>query len=105
MVSGEPAELAAYQTLVDRFSETHPEIEVSLIYVASPKEFREKLGTMFSGNVPPDVFLYNYRRLGDYAEQGAVHPLDVLLESSDVLERSDFYANTLEAFTYEGVLQ
>lgn len=105
MVSGEPAELAAYETLVNRFAEIRPDIDVSLIYVAGGKEFREKLGTMFSGNVPPDVFLYNYRRLGDYAEAGAVHPLDELLATSPAVASRDFYPVTLDAFTYKGRLQ
>ncbi len=105
MISGEPAELAAYEKLVERFSEDYPDIDVSMIYVASGKEFREKLGTMFSAKVPPDVFLYNYRRLGDYAEAGAVEPLDSRLDQSTLLSRSDFYPVTLDAFTYKGRLQ
>ena len=105
MVSGEPAELAAYQTLVDEFSLLHPDVSVALIYVAGGKEFREKLGTMFSGNVPPDVFLYNYRRLGDYAAAGAVSPLGDRLDASERLDRADFYPVTLDAFTYDGKLQ
>ena len=105
MVSGEPAELAAYEELVASFSEGRPDVDISLIYVAGGKEFREKLGTMFSGNVPPDVFLYNYRRLGDFAASGAIRPLDELLDASDVLDRADFYPVTLDAFTYNGRLQ
>lgn len=105
MISGEPAELESYQTLVDRFKEEHSDIDVSLIYVASGKEFREKLGTMFSGNVPPDIFLYNYRRLGDYAEAGAVQPLGDRLDASSLLDRNDYYPAALDAFTYKGQLQ
>jgi multiple sugar transport system substrate-binding protein len=105
MISGEPAELSAYEELVELFNEKSPDFEVVLIYVASGKEFREKLGTMFTGNVPPDVFLYNYRRLGDYAEANAVFPLGSNLDASPVLDRNDFYSVTLDAFTYKGQLQ
>jgi multiple sugar transport system substrate-binding protein len=105
MISGEPEELAAYENLVDQFSAEHPEIQVDLIYIASGGEFRERLATMFSGNRPPDTFLYNYRRLGNYAADDAIHPLGDLLDASSVLDRSDFYPVTLEAFTYEGALQ
>lgn len=105
MVSGEPEELAAYETLVAGFNEAHPDIEVQLIYVAGAKEFREKIATMFSANVPPDVFLFNFRRLGDYAASGALHPLGDLMDASPLLARSDFYPVPLDAFTYDGVLQ
>lgn len=104
MISGAPEELEAYETLVDQFMESHDGIQVELIYVASGGEFRERLATMFSGNQPPDVFLYNYRRLGNYAADHAIHPLGDLLDASSVLDRSDFYPITLEAFTYEGEL-
>ncbi|HUF37659.1 MAG TPA: sugar ABC transporter substrate-binding protein [Anaerolineales bacterium] len=105
MVSGEPQELAAYQALIDAFAVEHPENPVNLLYVASQAEYRERLATMFSGNQPPDIFLYNYRRLGTYAADGAIHPVDGLLDTSDVLRRDDFYPIALEAFTYQGVLQ
>jgi multiple sugar transport system substrate-binding protein len=77
---------------------------VELIYVSSAGEYRERLATMFSGNQPPDVFLYNYRRLGNYAADHAIHPLGDLLDASDVLARDDFYPIIIEAFTYEGEL-
>ncbi len=105
MVSGDPAELAAYEALVDSFHAATDNIEVSITYVASGKDFREKLATMFSGGIPPDVFLYNYRRLGDFAAAAAVHPIDDLLDASTVLNREDFYPITLNAFTYQGALQ
>ena len=104
MVSGAPEELEAYEELIDQFNREHPEIEVDLIYVASAGEFRERLSTMFSGNMPPDVFLYNYRRLGNYAADGAIRPLGDRLDASAVLDRADFYPVTLAAFTFEGRL-
>ena len=63
MISGDLEELQAYQTLLADFQNKRPDIEVTLIHVPGGKEFREKLATMFSANIPPDIFLYNYRRL------------------------------------------
>ncbi len=105
MISGDPEELRAYETLLADFRAVRPEILVSLIHVPGGKEFREKLSTMFSANTPPDVFLYNYRRLGDYAQAGAVRPLGDLLEAGSELDGQDFYPVTLAAFTYKGELQ
>ena len=105
MITGGPEELAAYQTLVDDFKRDVPGIDVILSHVPSAGEFRQKLATMFSAGSPPDVFLYNFRRLGVYSAGKVVHPLDALLDASDKLNREDFYPLTLEAFTYQGKLQ
>jgi multiple sugar transport system substrate-binding protein len=105
MMTGGPEEQLAYQNLVSTFNAEHAGIEVMLSNIPSGGEFRQKLATMFSASTPPDVFLYNFRRLGVYAEEGAVHPLDSLLDSSEKLNREDFYPTVLTAFTYKGALQ
>lgn len=105
MMTGGPEEQAAYEKLVSNFNAEHAGIEVTVSNIPSGGEFRQKLATMFSASNPPDVFLYNFRRLGVYAEEKAVHPLDSLLESSDKLNREDFYPIVLTAFTYQGALQ
>ena len=105
MITGGPEELAAYQTLVEDFKRDVPGIDVLLSHVPSAGEFRQKLATMFSAGSPPDVFLYNFRRLGVYSAGNVVHPLGALLDASDKLNREDFYPLTLEAFTYQGELQ
>ena len=104
MISGAPEELDAYEALAADFMAAHPGIQVDLIYVASGGEFRERLATMFSGGRPPDVFLYNYRRLGTYAIDGAIEFLGDRLDASTMLAREDFYPVTLEAFTFQGKL-
>jgi multiple sugar transport system substrate-binding protein len=105
MITGGPEELAAYETFVTDFKRDVPGIEVTLSHVPNGGEFRQKLATMFSAGSPPDVFLYNFRRLGVYASEGVIHPLDALLDASDKLNREDFYPSTLTAFTYQGALQ
>lgn len=105
MITGGPEELAAYQTLVENFKRDVPGMDVSLNHVPSGGEFRQKLATMYSAGSPPDVFLYNFRRLGVYVSNDAIYPLDALLDASDQLNREDFYPTTLTAFTYQGALQ
>jgi multiple sugar transport system substrate-binding protein len=43
MVFGDPAELAAYQKLVDSFVEGHPEIQVELILIPGQSDYRKRL--------------------------------------------------------------
>jgi multiple sugar transport system substrate-binding protein len=105
MITGDVEELHAYESLVARFAEERPGIPVEILHIANSGEFRERLATMYSAGQPPDVFIYNYRRLGNFAEDGAIHPLGDLLDNSDILDRSDFYPVVLDAFTYQGALQ
>jgi len=105
MITGGPEELAAYETVVEDFKRDVPGINVTLSHIPNGGEFRQKLATMFSAGSPPDVFLYNFRRLGVYVSEGAIHPLDALLDSSEKLNREDFYSIALTAFTYQGALQ
>lgn len=105
MITGGPEELAAYQQLLENFKKEVPGSEILLSHIPSGGEFRQKLATMYSAGSPPDVFLFNFRRLGVYAEEKAVYPLDSLLENSDKLNREDFYPAVLTAFTYNGALQ
>lgn len=105
MVSGGPEELRAYETLVESFHQAQQEIQVSLIHVPGGGDFRQKLAAMYAADAPPDVFLYNFRRLGLYAETGAIFPVHALLDASTRLRRADFYPATLAAFTYRGELQ
>ena len=51
MVFGDPAELAAYQTLTAAFEEAHPEIDLELIHIPSASDYRARLGVDFAGTV------------------------------------------------------
>lgn len=104
MITGSPEEQAAYETLIASFKETNSNVDVVLNNVPD-EEFERKLATMFSASAPPDIFLMNFRNLGVYASEGALYPLDTLLDSSKALSRGDLYPATLKAFTYNGALQ
>src|SRR5262245_45360926 len=61
MVFGDPAELAAYQTLVDAFSAKYPNIKVEVIQVPGQGDYRQRLAADFAAGTPADVVLINYR--------------------------------------------
>ncbi len=104
LVFGDPAEFAAYEKLVAAFEEAHPEIDVALGNIPSQGEYRQRLATEFSGGAPPDVMLLNYRRFATFADQGGLEPLGPYLEKSDIIQASDFYEPTIEAFMLNGQL-
>jgi len=102
MVFGDPAEYQAYVQLVNAFRSSHPEIEVELRHIPSPREYRTRLATEFAAGSPPDVTLMNYRRYGSFAAAGLLEPLGPRLKASSLIERDDFYSVAIDAFIWRG---
>ena len=97
--AGGEGELAALRTLIESYEQARPGVEVSFTGVPNQGDHIAKLSTAFAGGSPPDVFLLNYRRLGPFVERGVLAPVDLGERAPE-----DFYAPTLEAFTYDGEL-
>lgn len=102
MISGEPAEVAAYQKLVDAFQAKYPDIKVDLRSVASSGDYMKQLVTAFSAGAQPDVMLLNHRRVAQFATQGGLEPLGAYLDRSTVLHAGDLYPQALEAYVWDG---
>jgi len=102
MVFGDPAELAAYQQLVEAFKAKHPDIQVELRHVASQGDYQKQLVTAFSAGAEPNVMLLNYRRVLQFAAQGGLEPLGPYLDKSQALHAADLYPEALEAFVWDG---
>jgi len=102
MVFGDPAELAAYQQLVDAFETKHPSIHVELRHVAGQGDYQKQLITAFSARAEPDVMLLNYRRVLQFAAPGGLAAVGPFLEKSRTLHAVDFYPEALEAFQWNG---
>jgi multiple sugar transport system substrate-binding protein len=104
MVFGDPAELAAYQSLVDAFSADFPQIRVELQHTPAVGEYRQRLATGFAAGTPPDVMLLNYRRVAAFARQGALDPLGPYLAASERLQAEAFFESSIDAFYLDGEL-
>ena len=104
MVFGDPAELAAYESLVAAFESEHPDIAVELVHVPSASDYRARLGVDFAAGDPADVVLINYRRYAPFAAMGALEPLAPYLRESDVISENDFFKVATEPFKWRGQL-
>jgi len=104
MVFGDPAELAAYQKLVDSFSQAHPQIQVELIQVPGQSDYRKRLSADLTAGDPADVLLINYRRFAGFANIGALEPLGAYLEKSSLITEADLYPEAVNAFKWQGEL-
>ena len=103
MLWAEPEELPAYRQLVAEFERAEPSVDVRLVPFGEREDLLARLSTSFSGGTPPDLFLLNYRFIGQYASRGVLEPIQERLASSDVFSREDFFPQALEAFTFDDI--
>ncbi|HEX9696238.1 MAG TPA: sugar ABC transporter substrate-binding protein [Actinomycetota bacterium] len=103
-IFGDAAEIKSYQTLIDAFEAKNPGASVSLIPVPNQRDHAAKLSAGFAGGSPPDLFLINFRRFGQYAARGALEPLGAMLDASTALNESDFYEQAVDAFRFRATL-
>lgn len=101
MVFGDPAELAAYQTLVATYEAQHPGQQVELVHIPDQAEYRKRLAVDFAAGTPADVVLINYRRYAGFAAKGLLEPLGPYLDASTVIAEGDFFPQALEPFHFE----
>jgi multiple sugar transport system substrate-binding protein len=104
-VFADPLEARAYRELIAGFEAAHPQHRVRLTTIGKQKDHMAKLSTSFAGGDPPDLFLLNFRRYGQFAARGVLAPLGPRLAASGDFDAEDFYAPAVEAFVYDGVLQ
>lgn len=97
---GDPVETAGYRTIISMFEEENPGISVTMAPVPSQDELLAKLTTSFAGGEPPDVFLINFRKFGQFAAADALEFVQPYLESSDAISVDDFTQASIEAFRF-----
>lgn len=102
LISEPPEGLAAYQQLVEEFTKVQPDIQVTINNVPDGTEFLKRLATDIAAKSPPDVFLINYRRFGQFVIKGALEPIDNYIAESQDIKPEDFFPVALEAFKFNG---
>jgi multiple sugar transport system substrate-binding protein len=102
-VSGDPEETQAFLDVADGFESAQDAIDVEVTQIAERDDLIARLSTAFAGGEPPDVFLMNYRYLGQFASKGALEPVGPYLDASETLSAQDFYAEAMRVFQDDGV--
>ncbi len=103
-VFGDSPELDAYRELIAAFEASAPDVNVELIPVASQKDHMAGLAASLPDGDPPDLFLINFRRYGQFAAQGVLEPLGPRLTERGRFREEDFYEPAIEAFRHDGTL-
>lgn len=104
MVSGDPADEAAYQKLIGAFEAKNSGMKVELINIPSGGDFNTRLAADLAAGAPADIVLINYRRVAAYAAKNAFEPLGPYLTKSTLISPSDFYPQAMQAFDFGGPL-
>ena len=99
---GDGAEIEGYRAMVAAFEDENPDIDVTITPVATQDDLLARLTTGFAGGQPPDVFLINYRKYGQYAAQNVLQPVQPFLDESDVIAEDEFAETSMEAFRFDG---
>jgi multiple sugar transport system substrate-binding protein len=103
MISGDPAEVKAYQTLVDAYQKGHANQKVEVVNVPSSGDYATRLAADLAAGTPADVIMLNYRQYASYAAKKALEPVGPYLGKSKVIKEGDFYPQAMAAFTFNGV--
>ena len=103
-VSGEAEEVAVYDAVIKAFENVNPNVQVEMTAIAEKDEHLAKLATSFAAGKAPDVFLVNFREYSQFVAQGALEPVDGLLEDAGI-DYADYFPQPIEAFTYDEQLQ
>ena len=102
-VSADPAETQAFADVADGFEAWQDGIQVDLVRIAERDDLIARLSTSFAGGEPPDVFLMNYRYLGQFEAKGVLEPLEPYLASSRAFSPEDFFPEAMVPFSNDGV--
>jgi multiple sugar transport system substrate-binding protein len=84
-----PPNRAVLQKLVDRFNQTHPQIQVESLYVGQPDQQLPKILAAVVGNAAPDLLWYGPMLTGQLVELGAIQPIDNYWQKSMVASQID----------------
>jgi len=101
-VFGDPAEITAYRELIAAYEAASPGRKVALIPVGKQSDHMAKLSTAFAAGNPPDLFIINFRRFGQFAGRDGLAPLGDEMQAAGRFDPADFYAPSVEAFRFGG---
>ena len=78
-----------FQTLVSKFNQDHPEIEVEPVYIGQPDAQLPKILAATVSGQPPDILWYVAQITGKLNQLGALYPLENWLDNSPIKAEID----------------
>lgn len=84
-----PPNRVVLQKLVDRFNQSHPQIQVESLYVGQADQQLPKILAAVVGDAAPDLLWYGPMLTGQLVELGALQPIDEYWQKSSVTKQID----------------
>ncbi|MEL7036954.1 MAG: ABC transporter substrate-binding protein [Cyanobacteria bacterium J06592_8] len=84
-----PPNRDVFQALVDKFNQTHSQIQINAYYVGQPDQQMPKILTAVVGNASPDILWYSPQITGQLVELDAIIPLEDWLDRSPLKAEID----------------
>ncbi|AFY43763.1 ABC transporter substrate-binding protein [Nostoc sp. PCC 7107] len=97
-----PINRDVFQKLVDKFNQTHVDVQVESIYAGQLDQQLPKILTAVVAQVPPDILSFYPQVTGQFVELGAIVPLEDWLDKLSL--KSEISPNLLEELTLDGHL-
>lgn len=89
-----------FNTMVDAFNKTHPNIQVKYVVV---QDMLTKFLTASTSGQAPDIMFWDRWRTSLYGPKNVLQPIDEFM-AQDNVSRDDFYSEALKEMTYDGKL-
>jgi multiple sugar transport system substrate-binding protein len=84
-----PENRDVFKELLDKFNQTHDDIQVEAFYIGQPDQQVPKILTAIVGNQPPDILWYVTQLTSRLVELDAIRPLDDWLNQSPLKAEID----------------
>jgi len=91
----------AISRVIEAFEASHPGIDVRPLFTPNNLSNNQKFFTSVAARRPPDVVFVDGPQVAEWAEQGALSPLDKWIEA-DGISSKDFFAPCWEQNQYQG---
>lgn len=85
------AQAEAFEATMKAFEDAHPNIDVRPLFTPNDLSNNQKFFTSVAANRPPDVVYVDGPQVAEWAEQGALTPLDKQL-AADGIKAEDYFA-------------
>lgn len=95
-----PSNRDVLNKLVEKFNQTHSNIQVESLYVGQPDQQMPKILAAVVGNAAPDLLWFNPTITGQLVDLDALRPLDDLLQASPI--QAELEPALRSTMTYQG---
>lgn len=91
----------AIEAILREFEKAHPEIDVRPLFTPNNLSNNQKFFTSIAAKKPPDVVFVDGPQVAEWAEQGALSPLDTWIEKSRI-SKEDYFPPCWAQNEYRG---